>query len=222
MTDIYTQYFSGAQCAILIQGVPLNETIEIEASYNCQQIPIYNYMSAHYTTAAYSKVMVAGSIMINYVYEGYLYAHIKKQIDKIKAIEDAVNVKYNKIEDGINDIIELSKIGMSEGVEYSVDNNEFYKTYNLLPNYDSAAIKNLQETFWDSNKKRSFLNAPPRPEFLGPFNIEIRDYKVGGARGSEYQTKTIFNCFINRMSTVRKIDGSPVVESYQFIGQSML
>ena len=89
---------------------------------------------------------------------------------------------------------------------------------------DYQGIEFLKNTYWPTVHNVG-VSSQLRPEFSeGPFNVIIQDYNVSAqVSDAKQQYRTIlFNCYFNRFSTVRRIDGSPSVEVYNFIFQSAI
>ena len=206
-------YFSGAQSEIYIGNYLIDEAIEIEGTYNLPQMPIYGYNSHHFSAVAQGKVIVAGSLIINYTQEGYLFALIKNYQDSKKiAIENSK--PGTDIEQGENSTTDPELEGTQKKI---------IKTPSLLETttITQGMIKNYKEKYWPQNKTMSQSSAPVRGEFAGPFNIKIKDFYLGYDK-LRFEQKEFINCYINRLSTVRRIDGSPIVEVYPFIAQTLL
>ena len=186
-------YFSGAQCEITIGGYMLEDAIELEASYSADQIPVYGYASTHFNTVGTGRVIVTGSLMVNYRYNGYLLAHI----NKAKKEQAAKNT----------------------GNSNRTTQQTTLKNQDLVT-LDNSAMKSFQDTFWSKDTKSRDM--PIRPEFSkGPFDIIIKDYSIGTV-DQEPEERRIIDCFLVRMATVRKSDSTPVVEVYQFIARSII
>lgn len=186
-------YFSGAQCEISIGGYMLEEAVEVEGSYNLDQIPIYGYASSHFNTVGQGRVIVTGSIIINYRYDGYLLAHI----NKAKAVKD--------------------QNALAAGKSYTTQQASISDSGKVV--FDNSTVKAFQKLYWGTGKSRSLQ---VRPEFTkGPFDIKIKDFRIG-AMTQEAEEKTIVDCFITRMATVRRSDSTPTVEVYQFIARSII
>jgi hypothetical protein len=205
-------YFSGAQTEISIGKFKVDEAIEVEGVYSMSQTPIYGYASTHFNTVAVGKVLVSGSIIINYVFDGYLYAFIKAA--KEKNVIDAILNQY------ANEKVALaSPSGPTNGIEKEVEVSENVDLFDYISTSD---IKKFQDKHWTKPDQFSTNNAPARPEFAGPFNILVKDYKVGYDRDADTSQRTLIDCFINRQAFVRRVDGSPIVEVYQFIAKTIL
>lgn len=199
-------YFSGAQCEVFIGPNQLDEVAEIEWTYNCDPVPIYGYASYHFNAAPYSRVIAMGSITINFKKSGYLYAYIKAYKENYDPRIHLGNTK--------------NRFG-----DYIYGENALYtKTSETKATDTINDIVNYRDEIWGNNKQTtySYLTAPIRPEYMaGPFRIKVKDVRVGYNK-SDYEIHELINCFISRVMTVRRIDGSPVAEVYQWIGQTII
>lgn len=207
-----TIYFTGAQCEVWIGDYKLDEAIEIEGVYNLDQIPIYGYASTHFNTVAPGRVMVHGALIINYKYDGYLYAYIKEARKKQKLPVETILTSEKAIE-ATPKIITQNPTDPTNKISKEVVSFD-------PSNLNKQQIQKLQNLYWADNFDP--IQAKPRPEFMGPFNIKIKDYRVGYSKDSSTTEKELINCFIHRYATVRRVDGAPVVEIYTFIAKSLI
>jgi hypothetical protein len=180
------------------------------------QIPIYGYASRHFNTAVGGRVVVNASLIINYKYEGYLYAYIKAAKEKKKNgnVLDILNKKYA-----------LPKTNTTTKNPTDPSNaidKEVVEDIEQLQNITKADILAYQDKIWGQADNFSPFATNPRLDFIGPFNIKIRDFKIGYSKDSSTTEKELINCFVNRYATVRRVDGSPVVEVYQILAMSLL
>lgn len=226
----FGSYFCGAQARIYMNGQFIDEIVEIEGVYDSPQIPIYGYASNHFNTVASGKVIVQGAFTINYKYDGYLWTLLKKgagfsvkpELNKDKSLMSVTgsndssgnNTQETQTKDGRTDIL---------------NNND--EMGNLLyGNITDEDIIALREKHWGNTRQNTIDSVAGgnalnnlRPEFRGPINIDIRDFRLGEGTGTEEgETKTIFNAFLTRYSTLRRADGSPVVEVYAYIAQTFI
>jgi len=72
------QYFSGANVLIKIAGHAALEAAAISYNYMDSKQPIYGYSSQTFDAVAPGQKLVQGSLVINYVYDNYLFDCIKK------------------------------------------------------------------------------------------------------------------------------------------------
>jgi hypothetical protein len=213
-----TIYFTGAQTRIQIGEYYLDDIAEVEGLYQYGRTPIYSYASKHFNTAAQGRVFVTGSLIINFRFDGYLYAFIKA------ASSDGKNGR--KV---IDDLLKsaappsqvIKQIERREGNSKDYINATVNKYTSIQEGINDNDIKAFQETYWNSEKPQNFLSADARPEFRVPFDIIVKDFRVG-YDNENYQERTIKNCFLTSNGSVRRVDDSPVVEVYQFIAQSII
>lgn len=208
-------YFSGAQTEISIGKFKVDEAIEVEGVYSMSQTPIYGYASTHFNTVAVGKVLVSGSIIVNYVFDGYLYAFIKAAKESIAEGKNVISAILNQY---ANEKVRLAQPAKKDGTDKEVEVDDV----ELFNHISTSDIKKFQDKHWTKPDQFSSSNAPARPEFTGPFNILVKDYKVGYDKDAETSQRTLIDCFINRQAFVRRVDGSPIVEVYQFIAKTIL
>lgn len=195
-------YFSGSQAQIFVNDNHIAEAVTVEGVLDVNQIPVYGYFSHHFDGMAVGKVIATGSITINYVFDGYLYALILKAESMKSSASDPSN-----------------PIPPKAAVE-----KKDYETFN----YSDAEIKELKKQWWGANGSVNKGDSNKiRPEFMRPIKIDIKDFRTGSIRSDlpnadNYESKTFKNVFLNKYVTIRRTDGSPVQESYSFIAQTFI
>lgn len=105
----------------------------------------------------------------------------------------------------------------SREIEPAVTDNDAQLFASELTDKNIVALK---KQFWgNTDSTKLFPYTSPRADFTGPFNIEIKDYQI---TDNKPQIKRLVDCFVNRSASVRRVDGTPIVEVYQFIARSVI
>lgn len=207
VNDYTRTYFTGAQAEIWIGNTFLAESTEVNYSYPAEKVPLYSYASTHFVAMATGRVIVTGSIMINFIEKGYLF----------KALNNYKNEQKN-----FSDKLNSSLTGTEETSEVKAIKERAENLSNIvIPGQGITAetIQAYRDLYWAEEKAFNYLTAPQRPEFIIPFNLKIKDYPIGQEKPI---AREIINCYLNQEASVRRIDGSPVVEVYTFIGQTII
>lgn len=205
-------YFTGAQSQILIGNNVLSEIVSIQGQYSQAQVPLWGYASIHFDAVAPGRAWAQGTFVINYVHEGYLLAYVNAQN---RLIPDSSGSSVLNVANSPN-------IPAPRENEYykSLDNilTEQSEFYQELYGTDEF-IKEMQKLYWDESKASAAIH----PEFSGPFEIKIRDFKIGSAaQAGDYLEKVIKKVFITSKGTGRDTSGQPVVDIYEFLGQIII
>lgn len=211
-----TVYFSGAQARIYIGDVYVDEAIEVDGTYSVEKIPIYGYASHHWNTIATGRVIVSGTLSINYKYDGYLWACLKALQNSKQGLSGVIDEMKTKGKLQSFTPIEALDAGpqTNKQINKALENKK--KVYSTGYFTDENILKHKKQ-YWDDYKNES--PSLIRPEFMHLFNIEIRDCKMDN---DTYNRKTLINCALNQHSTVRRADGTPLVEMYAFVAQSFI
>lgn len=204
LKDVKRYYFSGSQCEISINGYFLDEVVELEISLNVEQTPIYGYASYHMDAVATGRVYAVGSLTINYVYDGYLLDYLQSSNSKLAPkTKDGI-----KTPDFQNNLSNTGSTEQADKIYDKISTNALADAWN---DYNNKTITNGKE----------FI----RPEFMIPFNIKIKDKRIGSGRmedGDTDQLRVIRSAVINKFATVRRADGTPIVEVYTFIAKTIV
>jgi hypothetical protein len=70
-------YFCGANTLVQINGIYSLEVAGLSMSINEGKMPIYGYSSRHFDAVAWGRVIVQGSLLINYVDQDYFWRVIE-------------------------------------------------------------------------------------------------------------------------------------------------
>jgi len=211
-------YFTGSQCQIYIGAALVDEAIEIEGTYDVPMYPIYGYKSQHFDTIAQGRVIAMGTMTINYVFDGYLYALMSKGSDGIGAGKQEPTTSYPEI---VSSAIKPSD-------DYNKELLSRYEVEDELFSNTNKEIQDLRDAIWT---KPNDFDDKVRPEFTkGPVKIIIKDFKLGYSKPSidgtaikeSYEEKIFFDVFFTKYSTLRNTSAAPVAEAYQFIARTFV
>jgi len=75
-------YFCGANVLVEVAGVTILECAGISYSINETKMPIYGYSSRHFDAVARGRVIVQGSLLLNYVDHDYFWRAIQVGFDQ--------------------------------------------------------------------------------------------------------------------------------------------
>jgi len=207
-------YFTGSQCQVIIGDSVISEAVAIEGVLQVDQTPFYGYASRHFDAIGKGRVIAMGSLTINYVFDGYLLAHINQDHKvKLSKEEESTAVSGNP---------SVVKPG-EDGYYKEMSDIELLEQEIFIP--DDEAIKMYQDEYWSQGNSGyvSDNGNRVRPEFNGPFDIKIRDFRVGDIKeGGQYEEKKLVDVFINKYSTIRRTDAGATTETYQFICRTFI
>jgi len=216
-----TQYFTGSQAVIYINDMPLAEVTSIMGIYTAGQIPIYGYKSYHFDTVIMGKAIANGTFTVNYTNNGYILAHINKAKEQKnsedKTVEEALSSTRVHLPNETN-------LPNATG-EYFQPLTDFSTSYNNMETLlyaqevDAETIKTLKNTYWKCPDE----GTPVHPEFIGPLQIKIRDFRIGSyADSTDYEEKVFIDAFIRTQQTTRESSAAPVSVGYEFIAKVLI
>jgi len=221
-------YFTGSQSIIYVGDNQIAEINALQGFYQMDYTPVYGYASTHYDAMAHGKAIGAGNFTINYVFPGYLYGLVKEAVEEKKSKGSSASDRkgsytFKDLPEVKNDASDSSAISNSEARR--AINSNIYERKVLTKDM----IKYYQDAYWgkgatgnplDSNMSASLIQ---HPEFIGPFDIIVRDFKIGSANNNEreyyadYVEKRFVDCFITKYSTIRSPSPTATQEQYDFI-----
>jgi len=218
-------YFSGSQCQILINNKVISEAVGVEGVLQVEQIPFYGYASRHIDAVGKGRVIAMGSLTINYIFDGYLLAHINQAYNTAKTDKSS-----DKSKNTGTALVDNAPIITDKSDDYYKDIKGFEQLENDIYMPSDEVISGYKDKFWNNQSDSfKFQNDKVRPEFEGPFNIQIRDFHVGEmkhpdpkGKTTNYQEKTLIDVFLNKYSTIRRTDAGQTLESYSFICRTFI
>lgn len=153
-------YYSGAQAAMFIENMLIDEVTSLQWTVQQSKVPIYGYASQVFDEMAKGTIIVQGSFSINYVEAGYLHAvlsHVHKYGIKPEVPE------WDLAKNNIN---ELNKTAIKNWIDSNLNEN------------------GTSQQMWDSYKKLKEAHQEAGKDFT-TLTQEINDYVWGvdGSRG---------------------------------------
>lgn len=106
------EYFCGANVAVELGGLVVQECAGISYSISEGRMPLYGYSSRHFDAMARGQVLVQGTIVLNYIHQDYLYRIM--ELGRASALDNVA---------GNNSLL----------TERSVNNNGIGEFYNQSP-----------------------------------------------------------------------------------------
>lgn len=216
-------YFTGSQSHIYIGDNKLTEINALQGFYQMDYNPVYGYASTHFDAMAHGKAIGAGNFTINYVFPGYLLAYLEKGLKKEGASASARAKSYE-----FKDLPQPSEKKDGDSAVYNNDRDKVNANIYEQAYLSDDAIKQYQQAYWGNDNANNPLNNNisasliQHPEFIGPFDIIVRDFKIGStldelSYATTYVEKRMIDCFITKYSTVRSPSPTATQEQYDFI-----
>ncbi len=163
------EYFSGAQAALYIGDVWVDEVTTISYVRRQSKVPLYGYASQLFDMTAKGQVIVQGQFSINYKEQGYLWAILRRWFDYGSQVPigrmDMLEGKYQKaLTDarlnpsttgqggrpitGSNGT-QVSRAGIERLTSGTATKAERYKFYQSLGGYSSYSVKDGQDKVFE-------------------------------------------------------------------------
>lgn len=227
------EYFSGANVIIKTNGHACLEAAAISYSSLDSKRPIYGYSSVYYDAVAPGQKIIQGSLVVNYVYDNYLFDCIKKGIrtpppptmdssagaNSPNTIDELVN-QYYTVPNGVT-----SGTGQTPSQELGFDGQaQQVLSGNTDTSSLDAQLAELQKQYWGpggSNEDiANFGRGNSKTVYGEPLNfgggVQISiDF---GNRGEKLIIDGVN--FIGRGSTIQ-IDENVIVEEYNFFARRL-
>lgn len=194
------EYFCGANTIVRIGTMPLLECAGLAYSINESKVPIYEYSSRHFDAVARGRVLVEGTILVNYVHQDYLYQAIRLGL-------------------GItNSSSSYPQVNPNEAIDYMASLGE-------NPEMDGEYINRLKNQFWSnatSSGRKTLRNTRnPHDDFSG-VNIRVAFGDQNLTTKDSGKTGILISNvhFLGRGSQIT-ISEDCVVESYRFLARNL-
>lgn len=166
-----TEYFSGAQVAMYIGDVFVDEVTSISYQVSQNRVPLYGYADTLFRDVAKGKVLVQGTFTINFKESGYLflvldrYRRIMKGKPSIMGVNHGKKIKGTK---GTSPFLS-SSLATRETIESLVDNSGDMSIFqrNLLLQTLAAPISTRTQASTSLGGFASRIRADGDPENLG-------------------------------------------------------
>lgn len=222
------EYFSGANVILELQGIPAEEVAGVSFSINETKIPLYGYSSRHFDAVGRGKVLVRGSLIVNFVHKNYLYA-ITQTGENVRGANSFVAPENIDLEKGRADL-QLSKfLDKPEQREALIEA--------IFENPQAAAeyIPALQQKYWreGTGKFGQTLTDTIQSELVNVDFLNMHDLSKDMQIKITFGERAIWNSYNGitglLLSGVHflgsgipiQIDESVIVEEYQFIARNI-
>lgn len=176
------KYFASNQSLIFIGPYLLDEALACSYKLEQRKVPIYGYASQYYDAVAAGKIIVTGTISINYVDSNYLYLAMIESLRKgsstsYQSVNNAIKAS-NRISGKIADLLgDISSDGVFE--RNKVNSNSMKKVAQMIatdPIAGEQVIKLLRKKYWEN----SSVNKPD-DEFIRNISQNSIEGLNGGA-----------------------------------------
>ena len=228
------EYFSGANVIVKMNEHACLEAAGISYSYHDSKRPIYGYSSVYFDAVAPGQKIVQGSLVINYVYDNYLFDCIKKgmqlpvpalggEAQPLNTIDELVRDAYTT-PNGLATTTSAVSSSTSSQPGFDGQPSEVFNSQTVNTELLEQEISALQQEFWaggGSNEDiANFGRDMPAtgtvygdPLSLGG-GVQI---SINFANRGEFLTLDSVN-FVGRGSTIQ-IDENVIVEEYSFFAR---
>jgi hypothetical protein len=89
-----TEYFSGAQCAMYIGDVWIDEVTSLSYRVEQSRAPLYGYADTLFRDVAKGRVLVQGQFTINFKEAGYLFLVLDRYRKMMKNLPSVMGINY--------------------------------------------------------------------------------------------------------------------------------
>jgi hypothetical protein len=230
-------HFSGAQVAVFIGDILVDEITAINFIVQQQRRPLYGYGDQYFRAMSKGQILVQGQFAINFKEAGYLWLVLNEYRVKIKG-------KLSKLDQSP---IKTSSLSLQQNVEQVINNEveqdqryeaiaSLAEAYASLAGFASTTraggesvgtAENIFETFenyiWGSKTKSHDFNVSENrnaddPD-LNPFDIFISYGDFTGDDRANHTIVKLEDCYIVGSSQRVEIDPLPIMEVYPFMGR---
>lgn len=214
------EYFSGANVVVELQDMPLHEAVGISFGINETKIPLYGYSSRHFDAVGRGKVLVRGTLAINYVHKDYLMASLQasKQL-KGEPIENPIRVIRND---------NFDKFSIEDYLKSEDSRQTLVAEINKDPSLYAEYIKALQDYYWAEGERTT-----TGQDFIDVLNYNAHDLAehVGikitfGERNEFNNFNGVTGLYLSGLHFIGsgipiQIDENVIVEEYQFFARNI-
>jgi len=210
------EYFCGANVVIEIEGFPILEAVGIRVNGQESKTPIYGYSSRHFDAVARGRVLVEGSLVVNYVHQDYLF----------RAIE------LGLLGSGSKEVPEASKD--FEDIVFKPGNTIRTELYDALKRRDKDGGDNYEDHLWLAQAFKDKFWQSENPAITGlteaanPYDvyggldivITFGERHVGRVPAANIGYKLQGVYFTSRGHII-EIDEKVIVEEYNFFARDI-
>lgn len=206
--EINEEYFSGSQASIFVGDIWVDDIVDWQCSVGANAMPIYGYGSTFYDRAVQGRVLVQGSLTINFREPNYLFAILARY----RHFSD-LNLTEQTTKSPLLQDLKLQEIQYQDKRK-SLD--EFFYTPNKKtkwfdgPVYDTITKNNTL----DSNISKDQNN----------FAIPEFDIKIGYGATIDENTigEKILGVKLVGKGKVIMANGEPIKETYNFFARNVV
>ena len=161
------KYFASNQALVFIVPYLLDEALAVSYKIEQRKVLIYGYASQYYDAVASGKVIVSGTLTVNYIDSAYLYYAMMESV-----IKNNGKTTYQSVIDSISYTQGLgnqiaSKLGKitAKGAHHdiktqSADMRDIAQLITTDPIAGKEIIQNLREKYWSGNKMKENAFTP--------------------------------------------------------------
>ena len=218
-------YFSGAQAAVYIENVLVDEVTSLQWTVQQSKIPIYGYASQTFDEMANGTIIVQGSFSINFTHSGYLWSILKNRhnptvFNANKKLVDEIT--YLNVRDRVQ----------SQDTKAAKDRVDEIESYMLLLNElrdnnvtTGNVTKQINDVVWgpDNSEKRADMGFGHElrtdRRILNGFDIYLEFMHDGSEIATVRKIENVH--LIGKGQTV-VIDENPVQEVYSFYAKNVI
>jgi len=229
------EYFSGANVIVKISNHPCLEAAAISYNYIDSKQPIYGYSSQLFDAVAPGQKIIQGTLVINYVFDNYLYDCIKKGItasqnpgtatENFNDAEEPLGKTYDSgINDYISDVVPSTYLGEDSEI-VQPDPNDRERLENEI---QAFTYKHWRSTSTNEDiAYASGVESIPDPSAMPVADTIADPLSIGGGisiqiefgnRGEYLVLDSVH--FLGRASAIQ-IDENVIVEEYSFFARNL-
>tara|TARA_Y100000310_G_scaffold320180_1_gene376320 strand:- start:1529 stop:2239 length:711 start_codon:yes stop_codon:yes gene_type:complete len=224
-------YFSGAQAAMFIENILIDEVTSLQWTVQQSKVPIYGYASQVFDEMAKGTIIVQGSFSINFIETGYLWSVLDYVNNRPLTEEGAAMLRRR-------DLTDLTKSSVDNWIQQNLGDSKqgtqgLFDTYKKLKEQQetgSGNFKTLTEAINDYvwgppfrdgkglDEDFAGMRRTDRRELNG-FDIYVRFNHSGTSGETIYKIEDVH--LLGKAQTV-VIDENPVQEVYSFYAKNVL
>ena len=233
-------YYSGAQAAVYMEHVLIDEITSLQWTVQQAKVPIYGYASQFFDTMAAGTIIVQGSFSINFVEAGYLWSVLDYlqsfETDNMsKALERHMKSEKAALEglkQELSDMLPLNE--MNDQIDQgppTVQVQETMEKYALMAEHSRntgqpSKAKVINDLVWGPETTTDFF---PDKDFtdkrrvdrkaLNGFDIYLKFCHDGSATETVHKIEDVH---ITGKAQTIVIDENPIQEVYSFYAKNVI
>lgn len=234
-------YFSGAQVAMYIGDILIDEVTSIQFSVTQSKKPLYGYADQLFRDMSKGQILVQGQFTINFKEAGYLWLVLQTYQDKIGNLKR--KTPFFKTKDKQGNFESISKANIERIINNdtsSIDQRTgtFIDLSDLAANFQGfsgrpgvnkvgqaeAILEQFEDTIWGDNP--GIIPEEPNrradDSSINGFDIYLAYGDFAGDNRANHTIRKIENVHIFGTSQVVQIDGQVLQESYSFYARNLV